>query len=56
MDWDDRILGAFYFFVTGTIIFEPLGLVATVLLCPLLALIGFLVGGRTTASRARRGL
>lgn len=56
MDWDDRIFGACSFFVTGTVIFEPFGFIATIFFSVVLGLLGFLVGGKTTASQARRGL
>ncbi len=56
MGWDDRFVAAFYFFISGTVIFEPLGFVATLILCPILGFIGFIVGGRTTAYKASRGL
>ncbi len=56
MGWDDRIICFLSFLVTGTVVFEPLGFVATVVLSFVLGLVGFLVGGRTTAYKARRGL
>lgn len=53
---DDRVVGFLSFFATGTVLFGSLNLVLGVGLSFVLGLFGFLVGGRTTASRAGRGL